>query len=213
MINSDKIAGRRRHAAGVLLPLPLALLLTLAPVGAATAHAEPPAPVGAEEPTNTAADLTALATTAAAAANAAQQRLIEDYPSVLALGLDAGSQPVTPWASRGERALSWALDQIGKPYIWGAQGPDAFDCSGLTSQAWHVAGVDIPRTSQDQWSELPKVTDGDLRPGDLVVYFKGASHVALYAGNGLIVQAPRSGRTVSLSPLGAMPVLGVVRPS
>ncbi|BBB00041.1 putative NPL/P60 family secreted protein [Actinacidiphila reveromycinica] len=112
----------------------------------------------------------------------------------------------------GDRAIGYAFDQLGKPYLWGAQGPDAFDCSGLTSQAWAHAGTVIPRTSQEQWAKLPHVPLELLRPGDLVIYFKGATHVALYIGDGLVIQAPRPGSYVKVSPIAANPILGAVRP-
>ncbi|MGW1838620.1 NlpC/P60 family protein [Streptomyces sp. NPDC002067] len=115
-------------------------------------------------------------------------------------------------SSAGDRALSYGLRQVGKPYVWGAAGPDAFDCSGLTSQAWSHAGRPIPRTSQEQWKRLPHVPLNRLRPGDLVVYFPGATHVALYVGGGKVVQAPRPGTAVRVSPLAANPPLGAVRP-
>ncbi|WP_267244858.1 C40 family peptidase [Streptomyces sp. PR69] len=117
----------------------------------------------------------------------------------------------TPSEGGGE-ALRYAVDQIGKPYEWGAQGPHAYDCSGLTSQAWEAAGREIPRTSQEQWRTLPRVPLEALRPGDLVVYFPGATHVALYLGDGLVIQAPRPGTRVKVSPLAANPLLGAVRP-
>ncbi|GAA3180497.1 MULTISPECIES: NlpC/P60 family protein [Streptomyces] len=115
-------------------------------------------------------------------------------------------------SSAGDRAISYGLRQVGKPYVWGATGPDAFDCSGLTSQAWSHAGRAIPRTSQEQWKRLPHVPLNRLRPGDLVVYFPGATHVALYLGDGKVVQAPRPGTAVRVSPLAANPPLGAVRP-
>ncbi|WP_030688845.1 C40 family peptidase [Streptomyces globisporus] len=112
----------------------------------------------------------------------------------------------------GAEALRFAVEQIGKPYEWGAEGPEAYDCSGLTQQAWAAAGRELPRTSQEQWETLPRVPLAELRPGDLVVYFPGATHVALYLGEGLVVQAPRPGGKVKVSPLAANPVLGAVRP-
>ncbi len=115
-------------------------------------------------------------------------------------------------AVAGKRALAYALNQIGKPYVWGAEGPNSFDCSGLTSSAWAYAGRLIPRTSQEQWRQLPRVPLNKLRPGDLVIYYKGASHVAMYAGNGQVVQAPRPGQRVKLSPLASNPLHGAVRP-
>ncbi|MCQ8191524.1 C40 family peptidase [Streptomyces rugosispiralis] len=123
-----------------------------------------------------------------------------------------GRRPGMASAEAGRRALAYALSQIGKPYVWGAEGPDSFDCSGLTSSAWAYAGRTIPRTSQEQWRRLPRVPLNQLRPGDLVIYYKGASHVAMYAGNGQVVQAPRPGQRVKLSPLASNPLQGVVRP-
>ncbi|MFJ4688816.1 NlpC/P60 family protein [Streptomyces sp. NPDC088789] len=112
----------------------------------------------------------------------------------------------------GDRALRYAVRQLGKPYEWGAEGPASYDCSGLTSRAWAAAGTPIPRTSQEQWAELDRVALDELRPGDLVVYFPEATHVALYLGDGLVVQAPRPGAAVKVSPIAANPVLGAVRP-
>ncbi|MER7138385.1 NlpC/P60 family protein [Streptomyces sp. NPDC000341] len=115
-------------------------------------------------------------------------------------------------SEEGGKAVAYAVEQLGKPYVWGAEGPETYDCSGLTSQAWSAAGRDIPRTSQEQWRRLPKVPLGSLRPGDLVVYFPKATHVALYIGDGLVIQAPRPGATVKVSPLASNPLLGAVRP-
>ncbi|ATY98132.1 glycoside hydrolase [Streptomyces cavourensis] len=119
---------------------------------------------------------------------------------------------VRPPTRQGGDAIAFAIEQIGKPYVWGAEGPDSFDCSGLTSQAWAAAGRPVPRTSQEQWRQLPKVPVSSLRPGDLVVYFPKATHVALYIGDGLVVQAPRPGAKVKVSPLASNPLLGAVRP-
>ncbi|MFE6024706.1 C40 family peptidase [Streptomyces niveus] len=115
-------------------------------------------------------------------------------------------------SANGGKALNYAVKQIGKPYLWGAEGPEAYDCSGLTSRAWALAGVNVPRTSQQQWAELPKVKLSELRPGDLVVYFPKATHVAMYLGEGKVVHAPRPGSRVKVSPLASNPLLGAVRP-
>jgi cell wall-associated NlpC family hydrolase len=112
----------------------------------------------------------------------------------------------------GRAAVAYALAQLGKPYVWGGAGPDVFDCSGLTSQAWLHAGRPVPRTSQEQWAQLQHVPLNQLRPGDLVVYYAGATHIALYIGGGLVVQAPRPGAVIKVSPIGSMPILGAVRP-
>ncbi|MEU4009801.1 C40 family peptidase [Streptomyces pseudogriseolus] len=115
-------------------------------------------------------------------------------------------------SAAGERAVRYAVEQLGKPYQWGAEGPATYDCSGLTSQAWRAAGAKVPRTSQEQWARLERIELVDLRPGDLVVYFHDATHVALYLGDGMVVQAPRPGARVKVSPIAANPVLGAVRP-
>ncbi|MGV9337917.1 NlpC/P60 family protein [Streptomyces sp. NPDC003688] len=115
-------------------------------------------------------------------------------------------------SAEGKKAVAFATAQLGKPYVWGAEGPDSFDCSGLTSQAWAAAGQPIPRTSQEQWRQLPHVAVKDMRPGDLIIYFGDATHVAMYAGDGKIIHAPRPGRTVTVTGAGTMPILGVVRP-
>ncbi|MEW2498797.1 NlpC/P60 family protein [Streptomyces nodosus] len=115
-------------------------------------------------------------------------------------------------SSQGAKAVTFATDQIGKPYVWGAVGPASYDCSGLTSKAWAAAGRGIPRTSQEQWRQLRHIDVKDMRPGDLIIYFHDASHVAMYLGDGAIVHAPRPGRTVTIAGAGSMPILGVVRP-
>jgi cell wall-associated NlpC family hydrolase len=115
-------------------------------------------------------------------------------------------------SERGKKAVAFATSQIGKPYVWGAEGPGSYDCSGLTSQAWAAAGRPIPRTSQEQWRQLPHIAIKDMRPGDLIIYHGDASHVGMYIGDGAIVHAPRPGRNVTLAGAGSMEILGVVRP-
>ncbi|MFF5976702.1 C40 family peptidase [Streptomyces sp. NPDC012769] len=112
----------------------------------------------------------------------------------------------------GKRAVLFATAQIGKPYVWGAEGPGSYDCSGLTQTAWANAGRDIPRTSQEQWRLLPRVDIKDMRPGDLIVYYKDASHIGMYIGDGAMVHAPRPGRNITVAGAGSMEILGVVRP-
>ncbi|MGP2437227.1 NlpC/P60 family protein [Streptomyces sp. JW3] len=150
-----------------------------------------------------AGQLTALAAAEEKGTAKAQRRLVASG----ALG-DGDGKP----SAGGDRALRFAVEQLGKPYEWGAQGPGSYDCSGLTSVAWQRAGTPIPRTSQEQWARLKRVPLDQLRPGDLVVYFPEATHVAMYLGAGKVVQAPRPGAAVKVSPLAANPVLGAVRP-
>ncbi|MDQ0789153.1 C40 family peptidase [Streptomyces sp. B3I8] len=139
-----------------------------------------------------------------------QERTAAAQNELLASGtMGDDDRPPSPAAGS---ALRYAVDQIGKPYRWGAAGPASYDCSGLTSRAWRAAGRSIPRTSQDQWARLPHVPLNALRPGDLVLYHPDATHVAMYAGHGMVVQAPRPGATVTLTPLATAPVLGAVRP-
>ncbi|MFJ8664222.1 C40 family peptidase [Streptomyces sp. NPDC093600] len=114
--------------------------------------------------------------------------------------------------ARGKQAVEFATAQIGKPYVWGAEGPGSYDCSGLTQSAWGAAGRVIPRTSQEQWRLLPRVDIKDMRPGDLIVYYKDASHIGMYIGDGAMVHAPRPGRNVTIAGAGSMEILGVVRP-
>ncbi|MFD5574655.1 C40 family peptidase [Streptomyces cadmiisoli] len=114
--------------------------------------------------------------------------------------------------AQGKKAVKFATAQIGKPYVWGAEGPKAYDCSGLTSQAWVAAGSAIPRTSQQQWKQLRRIDIEDMRPGDLIIYFDDASHVGMYVGDGAMVHAPRPGRNITIAGAGSMPILGVVRP-
>nr|VDG63234.1 NLP/P60 family protein [Streptococcus thermophilus] len=113
--------------------------------------------------------------------------------------------------SQGERIVSIAKSKIGSPYVYGAAGPNAFDCSGFTSWVYAQVGKQIPRTSQSQASAGRKVAISDLQPGDIVVYYGGASHVAIYAGNGQIIDALNSGTPVGYRPLNMMPIHSAVR--
>lgn len=113
--------------------------------------------------------------------------------------------------SRGLVALAYARAQIGKPYQWGGTGPSGFDCSGLTGSAWRSAGVSLPRTSQQQFGSGRAVSINELAPGDLVFYYSGISHVAIYAGGGQIVHASRPGKPIGYDPLRSMPIAGARR--
>jgi peptidoglycan DL-endopeptidase CwlO len=102
-------------------------------------------------------------------------------------------------SSQADQAVAFAYAQISKPYEWGATGPGAYDCSGLVQAAWASAGVSIPRTTYDQWAGLPHIPMSDLEPGDLILY-NGESHVAIYVGDGYIVDAPHTGADVERIP-------------
>jgi cell wall-associated NlpC family hydrolase len=102
-----------------------------------------------------------------------------------------------PATARAAAAFSAAQGRIGKPYVYGATGPDSFDCSGLTSWAYAQAGVSIPRTSQEQANAGTRIySESQLAVGDLVIFFGDYHHVGLYAGNGVVLHAPKPGAYV-----------------
>jgi cell wall-associated NlpC family hydrolase len=123
------------------------------------------------------------------------------------------SEPAAASSSKGQTAIAWARKQLGKPYRFGATGPGAYDCSGLTLGAWKAAGVSLDRTSQAQFRNGRAVSRDDLQPGDLVFFYSGISHVALYVGDGTIIHAPRPGSTVKYAKLSTMPFAGARRPA
>ncbi|GAA3612035.1 C40 family peptidase [Microlunatus ginsengisoli] len=103
--------------------------------------------------------------------------------------------------SAAQHAIAFARSQIGKPYVFGATGPGSYDCSGLTMRAWEAAGRGIPRLAASQYFATQHISSGDLRPGDLLFWGSSPSsiyHVALYIGNGKMIQAPRPGRSVEV---------------
>lgn len=108
-------------------------------------------------------------------------------------------------------AIEFARQQLGKPYVWAATGPNSYDCSGLTMRAWGAAGVGMPHYSGAQYAMFPKVQVGQLQPGDLVFRGAGGSqHVGLYIGNGLMIAAPQTGDVVKISSIGR--TIGGARP-
>jgi cell wall-associated NlpC family hydrolase len=101
---------------------------------------------------------------------------------------------------------------VGKPHRWGASGPDAYDCSGLTMWAWAQAGVSIPRTSRTQYAGTPRVSRGDWQPGDLLFFGSPIHHVGMYIGNGQMVEAPYSGQNVRVNSAHRRDYVGAGRP-
>ena len=114
--------------------------------------------------------------------------------------------------SRGEKALAFAKAQLGEPYVYGADGPDSWDCSGLTMGAWGSAGVSLPHSSRSQYAESAKISRSQLQPGDLVLFYSDRHHVGLYAGGGKVIHAPRPGKSVEYINMDYMPYAGAVRP-
>jgi cell wall-associated NlpC family hydrolase len=115
-------------------------------------------------------------------------------------------------SGRAAAAVAYAMAQVGKAYVWGAAGPNAFDCSGLTMAAWARAGVSLPHSSSAQFGMGPHIPESELQPGDLVFYYSPISHVGMYIGNGLIVNAENPSVGVKVTSLHAMPYVGAVRP-
>ncbi|MGW4203756.1 NlpC/P60 family protein, partial [Streptomyces sp. NPDC004726] len=114
-------------------------------------------------------------------------------------------------SSRAAAAAAAARSAVGRPYVWGANGPSGFDCSGLMQWAYARAGVALPRTSQAQRYAGRQVPLSQARPGDLVAYRDDASHIGMYMGNGQVVHAPYPGASVRYDPVGMMPVSSVTR--
>ena len=121
-------------------------------------------------------------------------------------------------STRAAAAIAFARQQIGKPYLWGGTGPDAFDCSGLTMMAYRAAGVDIPRTAAEQWMWGPRVDPSQVQPGDLV-FFAGSlgtrsapGHVGIVIGHGMMIDAPSPGLQVRIEPYTAAGAVGFIRP-
>ena len=136
------------------------------------------------------------------------------------IGANGSTQKVTytgPTGSQADQAVAFAYAQLGCPYVYGGTGPCqmGFDCSGLAQAAWGAAGVSIPRDSYEQWAELPHVSLSSIEPGDLLIY-NGEGHVAIYVGNGYIIDAPQTGMDVEKIPMStpwyADNLDGVVRP-
>jgi cell wall-associated NlpC family hydrolase len=114
-------------------------------------------------------------------------------------------------SSRAAKAVRFAKRQIGDRYRYGASGPGSWDCSGLTRGAWKSAGKKLPHSARQQYKKGKKVSKSSLRPGDLVFYYRGISHVGIYVGKGKIVHASRPGKPVGYAKLNSMPYQGARR--
>ncbi|MGC1215412.1 MAG: NlpC/P60 family protein [Micromonospora sp.] len=114
-------------------------------------------------------------------------------------------------SSAAQTAIRVACQQVGDPYVWGANGPDAFDCSGLTQYAYKAAGIYLTHFTGAQWNEGRSVSRSEARPGDLVFFYSDLHHMGLYLGDGLMVHAPRTGKPVQVTKISYMPVAGFRR--
>ncbi|MGW3668797.1 NlpC/P60 family protein [Streptomyces sp. NPDC005141] len=122
----------------------------------------------------------------------------------------SGTTAAAP-SSRAAAAVSYAYAKLGSPYVWGATGPDAFDCSGLAQAAYRSAGLSLPRTTYAQINAGQRVSRSELRPGDLVFFYAGITHVGIYVGNGQMIHAPNPSAPVRLAPIDEMPFAGAAR--
>jgi cell wall-associated NlpC family hydrolase len=143
---------------------------------------------------------------------------------------EVAAQPVSPppplpqpaphvsAAGGAATAVAWAKAELGKPYVWGAAGPDSFDCSGLAMYVWAKAGVQLEHFTGDQWNEGTHVSQSQLEPGDLVFFAYNTSdpstihHVGIYVGGGQMIDAPYTGVDVRYDPAFRPDYIGAVRP-
>jgi cell wall-associated NlpC family hydrolase len=143
-----------------------------------------------------------------------QQQTVQSN-SIGANGSSAPQQYNGPTSTQAGKAVAFAYAQLGKPYQWGATGPGSYDCSGLAQAAWAAAGVTIPRDTYEQWAALPHIATSAIQPGDLL-YYDGVGHVAMYVGDGYIIDAPQTGMDVQKLPMStswyAATFVGAVRP-
>jgi cell wall-associated NlpC family hydrolase len=150
---------------------------------------------------------------AAAKAKAAALAAQEKARQLAAAASGAVNSALAPANSAvADQAIAFARQQLGKPYVWGATGPDSYDCSGLTQAAYKAAGIGLPRTTYDQVDVGTRVSEGDLQPGDLIFFYSDDSHVGLYIGNGEMIHAPHTGTVVKIAPITEMPFYAAVRP-
>jgi cell wall-associated NlpC family hydrolase len=202
-----------------------AAALSLALPATGSTHGTPPAvsapgaqAQGSAIVARAAADAKALGATQAAQAAAAAAANLPAHivpPKAVAKPVPAHVPRPTPKTTTapaapagngmGSRVLSFAKSKVGEPYVWGAAGPSAFDCSGLVVWAFKQLGVSLPHSSATLSTMGAPVAKGALQPGDLVFFYSPVSHVGIYAGNGMVLNATESGEPVQFSKLANMP--------
>ncbi|MFF9406604.1 C40 family peptidase [Streptomyces anandii] len=225
-----KLATARELLSRAAAPLPPPPSVAPAAPAAKTAQAATAAPVAQTAPLAPLAPAAAapLAPLAPAAPVAQTAPLAPAAPvaQTAPLAPAAPAAPVAPvapdasYAPKAAKALAFARAQIGKPYVWGAAGPGSYDCSGLTQAAWKAAGVTLPRSIPGQAGAGRTVPLSEAVPGDLVLFrneeHDGIGHIGVYAGDGMMIHAPRPGGYVCEEPIhraGGPAVEGVVRPA
>ena len=143
-----------------------------------------------------------------------QRRALMSQATAPAGSAVPAAAPDVPAVSGGRAgaAVRYAMAQVGDAYVWGATGPSAYDCSGLTMMAWAQAGVGLPHSSSGQQGSGRRVAESELMPGDLVFYYSPVHHVGMYIGNGMIVHAANPSAGVQVASLHSMPYMGATRP-
>ncbi|WP_269170222.1 MULTISPECIES: C40 family peptidase [unclassified Modestobacter] len=128
-----------------------------------------------------------------------------------AVAAPAPSAPVVASSGAAATAVNTAMAQRGKPYVWGATGPNSYDCSGLVKYSYASAGVNLPRSSSQQAQAGRAVSRGELQPGDLIAFYSPVSHIGIYIGGGQMVHAPTSGDVVKVASIDAMGPITAMR--
>ena len=147
----------------------------------------------------------AAAVVAGAPSDTAAGAVAGEVPAASAGSMSCGGVAVDVPTDRVATVLAFACSQLGKPYSWGASGPNAFDCSGFTMASWATAGVSLPHSSRSQAGVGTSVSKGELRAGDLVFSFSPISHVGIYLGGGKMIAAPSAGDVVKIQSLQYLP--------
>ncbi|MCW2638237.1 MAG: glycoside hydrolase [Dactylosporangium sp.] len=141
---------------------------------------------------------------------------LDAYGTTVAPGsLRPAACPASYDGSIGSKAAQLACGKIGRPYVFGAEGPNTFDCSGITKWAWAQATggkVDLYHYTNTQFSSTKRVTRDQLRPGDLIFYFSNMHHMGMYVGDGWVLHAPTTGDVVRMARMDVMPIAGFGRP-
>ncbi|MFF4707790.1 NlpC/P60 family protein [Streptomyces sp. NPDC001288] len=213
---------------------PAAPAMAAVPQPMPTAVADPPWAMPATPPAPVEPPL-AMAAAASLAAAPLPVATVPQMPAVVTAAVPtvppvavAGPLPTAPPAAppfvaaavaepgKAMKALAFARAQIGRPCVWGATGPESYDCSSLTQAAWRAAGVSLPRSAPEQAFAGSPLTPAAVEPGDLVFFFDDDSHVGIYAGDGMMIHAPSPGASIreeSIYNAGESAIHRVVRPA
>ncbi|GIJ50199.1 hypothetical protein Val02_70850 [Virgisporangium aliadipatigenens] len=119
--------------------------------------------------------------------------------------------PPATGSGKGAIAVNFARDQVGKKYVYGAEGPNAYDCSGLTKMAWAAAGITLPHNAAQQYNKIPHVSRANLQIGDLV-FSNNLGHVAIYIGGDQVISASNASKPIEVTGINANPIVGFGRP-